>query len=97
MLSSCCRGIGPFSRVAAETRGSSIVVAGNSGFPRELPQGTLGTFQTAVGNQRSSRFAAGDAGFQWSLGGELIDLLEVLNDLEEVTLVWHPALSDTLR
>ena len=97
MLSSCFRGIGPFSQVAAKTRGSSIVVAGNSGFPQELPQGTLGTFRTAGGNQHSSRFSAGDAGFQWGLGGELIALHAVLNDLEEVTSVWHPVLSDTLQ
>lgn len=62
-----------------------------------LPQGTLGASQSAGENQCSSRFAAGDAGFQWTLGGELIVLLAVLDDLEGVTSVWHPALSDTLR
>ena len=62
-----------------------------------LPQGTLGASQSAGENQCSSRFAAGDAGFQWTLGGELTVLLAVLDDLEGVTSVWHPALSDTLR
>ena len=84
MLSSCFRGIGPFSQVAAKTRGSSIVVAGNSGFPRALLQGTLGSSRSATGNQCSSRFAAGDAGFQWSLGEEL-GVLIVLGDFEKVT------------
>ena len=62
-----------------------------------LPQGTLGTSRSAGGNQHSSRFAAVDAGFQGSLGGELVVLLTVLDDLKEVISLWHLALSDTLR
>ena len=84
MLLTCCREIRPSFQVAAKTQGSSIVVAGNSGFPRVLPQGTLGSSRSAAGNQCSSRFAAGDAGFQWTLGEEL-GVLAVLDDFEEVT------------
>ena len=33
LLLSRCGAIGPFSQISAETQGSSIVVAGNLGFP----------------------------------------------------------------
>ena len=55
-----------FSGVAAETWGSSLVVAGNSGFPRELPQGTENSSRTAARNQCSFGFETMDAGFHWS-------------------------------
>ena len=56
--------------------GSLLVVAGNSGFPLELPQGTQRSSQSAVGNQCSSGIAEQDAGFHWSRGGEIGVLLE---------------------
>ena len=65
------------SGVAAETWGSSLVVAGNSGFPRELPQGTENSSQTAARNKCSSEFAAQDAGFRWIHGTEFGVLLEL--------------------
>ena len=65
------------SGVVAKTRGSSLVVAGNSGFPQELPQGTESSSRTAARNQCSSEFAAQDAGFHWIRGMEVGVLLEL--------------------
>ena len=64
------------SRVAAKTRGSSLVVVGNSGFPQKLQQGTESSSQSAVTNQCSSVFAAWNAVLHWSRGGEFGVLLE---------------------
>ena len=59
------------SPVAAETWGSSLVVAGNSRFPLELTQGSQSSSRSAVGSGDSSEVAACDAGFHWSHGREL--------------------------
>ena len=65
------------SRVTAKTQGSSLVVAGNSGFPQELQQGTESSSQSAVINQCSSGFAAQDAVLHWSCGGSVGVLLKL--------------------
>ena len=65
------------SRVTEQTRGSSLVVAGNSVFLREFPQVTGSSSQSAVRNQCSSGFAVWDAGWPWSSGEEVGVLLEL--------------------
>ena len=64
------------SRLAAETRSSSLVVAGNSRFPLELLQGTQSSSPFVAGNQCSSGVPVWDARFHWSHGGKLGVLLE---------------------
>ena len=64
------------SRVAIETRSSSLVVAGNADFPLELLQGTQSSSPIAAGNQCSSGVPVWDARFHWSHGGKLGVLLE---------------------
>ena len=65
------------SRVAIETRSSSLVVAGNADFPLELLQGTQSSSPIAAGNQCSSGVPVWDAGFHCSHGGKLGVLLEL--------------------
>lgn len=65
------------SKVSTETRGSSLVVAGNSGCPLELLLGTQSSSPCAVENQCSPGVAVWDAGFHWSCVGELGVLLEL--------------------
>ena len=64
------------SQVAAETRASSLVVAGNSEFSGELPQ----CLRPPLEVQQEicfSGFAAWDTGLYWSHGGEAGVLLEL--------------------
>lgn len=55
--------------VAAETRASSLVVTGYSGFAGELPQHLRPLFEVQQ-ELCFSGFAARDAGLHWSRGGE---------------------------
>ena len=55
--------------VAAETRASSLVVTGYSGFAGELPQHLRPLFEVQQ-ELCFSGFAARDAGLHWSCGGE---------------------------
>ena len=58
------------SLVAAETRSSSLVVAGN-GVPSGVATGTQSSSPIAAGNQCSSGVPVWDAGCHWSHGGKL--------------------------
>ena len=65
------------SRIAEDTRSSSLVVAGNLGFPLEFLQGTQNSSPIAAGNQCSSGVPVWDARFHWSHGGKLGVLSEL--------------------